>query len=638
MGNETPESAVPKTEGELFAWIRGLINREDLVAEQLKEYTRAFALPAQERAPLLLKTYFGLEDFISKNKPLVIKREYTKEGLRAEIRSRFPLKDLDEELRVVFLADAEQAALLYGIGARAPAAYVAKNISFQSLREACAGALAGTPIEAVPTEQQGMDFFLVVKEGKAPAVGAEVESAFKKLYDALHREIVRFFGEKSATDVFRQMLERVKGEYDFELVSRFVDAFPEGVLMEERVGLLSKQKLQEQVQIAIRKEKEDKERLDAIVSNLDTGIVEYSHDFKIMLVNKKAEEILGITAQEVVGSVITSDDANKPALIPLVQVLYPMLSDSVIKGHMSPGKAHMFEMKLTQPQEIYLQVVIIPLYDAQFQVSHYMKVLRDVSRDQAIAKSKSEFISVVAHQLRTPLSAVKWVFRLLLDEDEGALNPSQHELMQKGYDSNERMIELVNDMLDVARIEEGRFGFEFHYADLSGLIAKVVDTYAVTAKKDNTELTFEKRGLLPPLKIDSSRIQLVLQNLVDNALKYTPAGGKITVRAETIPGYLQISVQDTGIGIPKEEQSKMFTKFFRGTNALKFQTDGSGLGLFIIKNIIERHGGTISFESEEKKGTTFRLTLPLDARAIPVSDKKTEEFVQGLSTTEGREQ
>jgi len=635
MANDILESTVLQTEEALFAWLRGIINREDLVAQPIAEFTRALTLPENDRVPLLIKAYAALEDFISKNKPLVIKREYTKEALRNEIRSRVKIENIDESLRLVFLPDAQRALLLYASEARAFGDYIARNISAEQLKATSEAALRGTPI-VLAMGPKGMDF-LIAPDLQVPLIVGDVENAFGKLYAALYQEITQFFGEKTATELFRHALERVRARYDVDIVAQFLNAYPEGVLMEERVGMLSKQKLEEQVQIAIRKEKEDKDRLDAIVSNLDTGVVEYDTNFKILLLNKTAEEILGVTSKQAAGTVITTDDAvNKPELIPLVQVLYPMLSDSVAKGHGSLGKPHMIEMKLTQPREVYLQVVTIPLYDAQFKVSHYMKVLRDVSREQAIARSKSEFISVAAHQLRTPLSAVKWVFRLLLDEDEGPLTAEQRDLVQKGYDSNERMIELVNDMLDVARIEEGRFGFEFHFADLSELISHVVDTYAVAAQKGNTELVFERHGLLPPIKLDTSRIQLVLQNLVDNALKYTPAGGKITLKAEPIPGFMQVSVTDNGIGIPKNQQNKMFTKFFRGDNALKLQTEGSGLGLFIIKNVIERHGGTIAFESEEKKGTTFRFTLPLDASAIRTGDKKTEEFVEGLSTTEDK--
>ncbi len=383
----------------------------------------------------------------------------------------------------------------------------------------------------------------------------------------------------------------------------------------------------------------DRDRLDAIIANLETGIIEYTHDFRVMLINQKAEEMLGVKKEEVTGMIITSDTATRrPELISLVQALYPILSSQVKKIHIKEGAPDILEMKLEKPAALEVQMVTIPLRDEKKVIVRYLKVIRDVSRENAIAHSKSEFISVAAHQLRTPLSAIKWVFRLMLDEDAGPVNKEQKELLKKGYDSNERMIELVTDMLDVARIEEGRFGFEFHYANIADLIQKSIDAFAVKAKEKSISFLFEKQGGLPSVKIDSARIELVLQNLIDNALKYTPIGGKITITASVISGFVRISVSDTGIGVPKDEVPKLFSKFFRGTNAVKFETEGSGLGLFIIKNIVERHGGTIFAETEEGKGSVFYLTLPLDARMIPDAEKKTEEFVQGLSTTEEKPQ
>lgn len=379
---------------------------------------------------------------------------------------------------------------------------------------------------------------------------------------------------------------------------------------------------------------EERDRLEAVIANLDTGIIEYDARFRITLVNPKAEEMLGVKKEDVIGVTVTSDMMTERAeLTSLVQVLYPILSESVKKVRVKEGLPDIIEMKLEKPNEADVQTLTIPIRDAKGGVARYLKVIRDVSRDKAIAKSKSEFISVAAHQLRTPLSAIKWVFKLLLDQDAGPVSKEQQDLLQKGYDSNERMIELVTDMLDVARIEEGRFGFEFHYTNIADLVQKSIDTFAVKAKEKNITLIFDKKGVLPAVKVDPARIELVLQNLIDNALKYTPVGGIITIIAEVAWGYIKVSVGDNGIGIPKDQLPKLFSKFFRGTNAVRLQTEGSGLGLFIIKNIVERHGGAMSVETEEGKGSTFYFTIPLEESLIPES-KKAEEFVEGLSTQE----
>lgn len=378
----------------------------------------------------------------------------------------------------------------------------------------------------------------------------------------------------------------------------------------------------------------EKERTESVIANLETGIIEYSPDFLITLVNPRVEQMLGIRKEEVIGMVIRPGIIHKnPALTPLAQVLYPILAENVKKIRLQKGVPDIIEMKLGRPAELELQITTIPIRDAQHNVVRYLKVLRDVSREQAIAKSKSEFISVAAHQLRTPLSAIKWVMKLLLDQDAGPITDEQKDLLTKGYDSNERMIELVTDMLDVARIEEGKFGFEFHHTNLITLIQKAMDAFIVKAKEKNITLVFEKPETIYSLKIDPARIELVLQNFIDNALKYTPNNGTITVKVAMAGRYVKVIITDTGIGVPKEQAMRLFTRFFRGTNAVKRQTEGSGLGLFLAKNIVMRHGGNVAVETEEGKGSMFSFTLPLDEERIPETEEKAEEFVDGLSTT-----
>lgn len=373
---------------------------------------------------------------------------------------------------------------------------------------------------------------------------------------------------------------------------------------------------------------QEKTRTESIISNLETGIIEYDADFRITLVNPKAEAMLKIPKESMIGLTVKADDLKTHTeLKPLVEIFYPALAEKVKRIQNGDKSTHIIELKVRG--ELDTQVTTIPIFDATNNTFRYLKVLRDVSRENAIAHSKSEFISVAAHQLRTPLSAIKWVFRMLLDEDVGPIGKEQRDFLQKGYDSNERIIKLVGDMLDVARIEEGRFGFEFYFVDLIGLVQKTIDGFKIKTQEKNITLVLEKPEVLGPIKLDPVKIELVLQNLLDNALKYTHVGGTITIKVEIIGSHVRVSIKDTGIGIPAGQKERLFVKFFRGTNAVKLETEGSGLGLFIVKNILLRHGGTINVESEENKGTTFSFTLPLEERLIPKENELTE-FVEGL--------
>lgn len=252
-------------------------------------------------------------------------------------------------------------------------------------------------------------------------------------------------------------------------------------------------------------------------------------------------------------------------------------------------------------------------------------------REIKVSKSKSEFISIVAHQLRTPLSAMKWTLRLLLDGDLDPISEKQAKFLQRGYESNERMIRLISDLLDVTRIEEGRFGYALQEMDITKIIAKSAEEFEILAKKREIRLIISPPAQPPPmLFIDPARISLVVSNLLSNAINYTLPGGSVTVTVKSNPTEVEVAIQDTGVGIPQEQISKLFTKFFRASNVLRMQINGTGLGLFIAKNILLRHGGRIWGESEEGKGSTFRFTLPLAKTAIPESEKALEEFTASI--------
>jgi signal transduction histidine kinase len=234
---------------------------------------------------------------------------------------------------------------------------------------------------------------------------------------------------------------------------------------------------------------------------------------------------------------------------------------------------------------------------------------------------KSAFNSVAAHQLRTPLSGMKWVLKYLLDGDAGAMTQEQGEMLKRGYETNEKMIQMVNNLLYVSRIENGKFGYDFKENDFSRFL---------DALRENSELAFKERGIeldidnhvpvLAPFVFDFGNLLIALQNIVDNAIKYTPPNGKVRIAVDKEGDLLKITISDNGVGIPETELSKLFSKFFRASNVVRLQTEGTGLGLFITKNIILRHGGTISVDSVEGKGTTFTIRISLSLKKEPLEN------------------
>jgi len=246
-------------------------------------------------------------------------------------------------------------------------------------------------------------------------------------------------------------------------------------------------------------------------------------------------------------------------------------------------------------------------------------------------KLKSDFISVAAHQLRTPLSGVKWVLKLLLDGDLGTINEDQKGMLKRGYETNEKMIQLVNDLLNVSRIENGKFGYKFEKNDFMKLIRVLMENTVLPSKARNIDVRLENRaGMIPDFMFDPEKLLIALQNIVDNAMKYTLPGGRVTIIVERQGDYIEVKVSDTGVGIPKADIAKLFSKFFRAANVIHLQTDGSGLGLFIVKSIIMRHGGQVWVDSVEGKGTTFTIVVPVVDGLIP-KDEGTPQVVAPIA-------
>ncbi len=251
---------------------------------------------------------------------------------------------------------------------------------------------------------------------------------------------------------------------------------------------------------------------------------------------------------------------------------------------------------------------------ARMLVRRDLELTRANEKLQELDSVKSDFISVVAHQLRTPLSGVKWTLSMLLSGDMGELNNEQKTFLMKTYESNARMITLVNDMLVADRIQSGRVHYGFKHLDIINLMDNVLFEIAPTASKRNISIIYKNKfENLPQAYVDPETMRAVLQNLLENAIKYTIDGGKVEIDVKQDGEYLLVSIADSGIGIPEDQKGEVFSKFFRARNAIKKETDGSGLGLYIAKTVVEKNGGKIWFETEEGKGTTFYFTVPLQS-------------------------
>jgi PAS domain S-box-containing protein len=366
--------------------------------------------------------------------------------------------------------------------------------------------------------------------------------------------------------------------------------------------------IEKEMEIAKKRAENERERDRVVLSSIGEGIVVLDHESRVSLLNKAAETMIGWTMDDAVG---------KPW-----GVVAPLQDEkgNVIDNEKRATKRVMQEnIILSNDKNYYVRkdgtrfpvgTTAAPI-EIRGKIEGTVAVFRDITHDKAVDRAKSEFVSLASHQLRTPLSAIKWFSEMLLSGDAGKLAQEQDEYVHNIYQSNERMIELVDALLNISRIESGRIIVDPKPTDLGDLVKQLVEDLTGKIKEKKHSLIITIHPQLSVVNVDPKLIRQVYMNLLTNSIKYSPEGGQIEIAVSTKDGKVLSRVTDSGTGIPRDDQSKIFQKFFRAGNAVKMEPDGTGLGLYLAKAIIDSSGGKLWFKSEENKGTTFWFTLPL---------------------------
>jgi NtrC-family two-component system sensor histidine kinase KinB len=235
-------------------------------------------------------------------------------------------------------------------------------------------------------------------------------------------------------------------------------------------------------------------------------------------------------------------------------------------------------------------------------------LLRDVTRLKELDRLKSEFVSIASHELRTPLTAMSMSMDLLMESTEGKLNETEHELIAVAYEELRRLHSLINDLLDLSKIESGKLAMELSPVAIASLADKAVEVFEAQAAEKSVELKSEISRVLPAVQADPNKITWVLTNLIANALRFVDKGGRVRISADHVGEWVHVSVADDGPGIPVEQQSRIFDKFVQVKSDKS--VGGTGLGLAICKEIVRAHKGTIWVDSEPGRGSTFTFALP----------------------------
>ena len=264
-------------------------------------------------------------------------------------------------------------------------------------------------------------------------------------------------------------------------------------------------------------------------------------------------------------------------------------------------------IKYAQPEIVALLVIGVT---AILFIINYL-VVQGSEKSAQINQMKTEFVNIASHQLRTPLTGIKWAINLMDSDKSEKLTKEQSERLQIIKENNQRMINLVNDLLNLSRIEQGKLGLIPEKISLEKITRKIIKEHSLITKANNTELFLESEPNLPLILINSQGMELVLNNLIDNAIRYTKKKGEVKIKLSKKNSTVRCEIKDNGVGIPKRDQNNIFQKFFRSQNIMKYQTEGTGLGLFIAKAVIKNVKGQIGFFSQENKGTTFWFEIPI---------------------------
>tara|TARA_Y100000310_G_scaffold301221_1_gene337491 strand:+ start:419 stop:1570 length:1152 start_codon:yes stop_codon:yes gene_type:complete len=345
---------------------------------------------------------------------------------------------------------------------------------------------------------------------------------------------------------------------------------------------------------------EDVRQILAMVAHITDGLIVFNKEKVISLVNPRAEKLLRVKRSRILGkSILELSDVSN--IQPLVDLL-------------GGGIKRMSKKELKIKSNFILEVSVVPM-KIKTELVGSLVILHDITKNKLIEKMKSDFVTLAAHQLRTPASGLKWTLKALLDGDQGEMTQKQKIEMKKAYVINEKIITLVNDLLDVAQIEEGKYLSNLALGDMDKIIKESIQLFEKDFKEKNVKLKIvEQKTKLPKVMMDKEKMEIAVKNLIDNAVSYTTNGDieiSVQLKGKGNEKRIEFKVSDTGIGIPLNQQGKVFTKFFRGTNSMKIDTEGNGLGLYLTKNIIEAHEGTIGFKSEENVGSIFYFTIPI---------------------------
>lgn len=345
-------------------------------------------------------------------------------------------------------------------------------------------------------------------------------------------------------------------------------------------------------------------RDEALLKSIGEGVAATDETGKIIRANRQFIDLIGNTERSIIGKPLNKviqlqnlngKDIEQPAV------------DALTTGKPVLGT---YFLALDATNKLPVSVTASP-YLVDSKPAGAVVTMRDVTKEYEIDRAKTEFVSIASHQLRTPLTAISWYLELLMDGQAGKISSKVKEYVEQVYRASRRMNALVGALLNVSRLDLGTLLVEPKPIYFSEVVTNAVDELEPSAKEKKQKLILDLPKNRKKIPLDNRLVYIIAQNLISNAIKYSPENSKIEISVKYGPKWLEFVVADHGYGIPKQQQDKIFSKLFRADNVLTKETDGTGLGLYIVKSILDKTGGSITFESLENKGTTFHVRIPI---------------------------
>ena len=344
----------------------------------------------------------------------------------------------------------------------------------------------------------------------------------------------------------------------------------------------------------------EKSRLKTIINYMANGVIVTNRNLEVVLHNPALMRLLEI-----------KKELENP--FPAVEII----SEQTLLDTLTQIQSEKSEKRGSVAQEIqigetYLRAISAPVLGPDETVVGAVTVLENITAFKQLDQMKSDFVSMVAHELRSPLVSIRQLNNVILEGLAGPLGEKQEDYIGRGVRKIDTLLDLINDLLDVAKLEAGKYVQQRVPTELDHIINEIVALLEERAKTQNIRITCSFKDL-KPVQADAKNMEEVFNNLISNAINYSPEGGKVTVTAQRAGEHIEIRIIDTGVGIPPTELPKIFDKFYRVKNPKTRQVMGTGLGLSIVKGIIDAHNGTIHVESVVDQGTTFTILLPVIA-------------------------